>query len=450
MQADAQSLKDVVVVGYQTMTRKTSTTAISSVKGDVVENLPAPSFENLLQGRVTGVNVQNFTGEPGVRNTFVIRGNSRVNLNMDEARALSSPLYVIDGVPVNVDDMMGFDNTQTNSIAGINPNDIEDMQVLKDAAATSIWGSRGANGVIVIKTRRGKIGSPEFRFNYYQGRVARPRLLETVTGSEERRQKLNILREYGNYQQQGNLPVMLTDSLNPSYNNAVDWQDMFLRSGNLRNGDFSVSNGTENVNYRISANYYSEDGVVRNSGFNRYALRGNINFKFNDKISGYTNLSLSRMDRKRGLGKDRAESPLPIELHSLPSSLMYVSPEMVKAYTDQYDKLRDININDQIAASLGLTYKIVKGLEYRFMGSANVSNNRRDYFRPSDLDPDGVNLATSSNSGYNTYYLDNTLSYRLNVATDHHFYVTAGQSFQRDIANKVGGEGRNLPAMISR
>lgn len=446
MQADAQSLKDVVVVGYQTMTRKTSTTAISTVKGDVVENLPAPSFESLLQGRVTGVNVQNFTGEPGVRNTFVIRGNSRVNLNMDEARALSSPLYVIDGVPINVDDMLGFDGTQTNSIAGINPNDIEDMQVLKDAAATSIWGSRGANGVIVIKTRRGKEGKPEFRFNYYQGMIARPRLLETVTGTEERRQKLALLNEYAGYVDKGKLPVVLTDSLNPSFNNAVDWQDLFLRSGSLSNADFAVSNGNDKMNYRISANYYSEDGVVRNTGFNRYALRGNLNFRFSDKISGYTNLSLSRMDRKRGLGKDRYESPLPVDLYALPSSLLYVTPEKIKAYTDQYDKLRDININDQIVASLGLTYNIVKGLEYRFMGSANVSNNRRDFFMPSDLDADGVNRASSYNAGYNSYYLDNSLSYRLNLTDDHHFYLTGGQSFQRDVANKMEGIGYNLPS----
>lgn len=446
MQADAQSLKDVVVVGYQTMTRKTSTTAISSVKGDVVENLPAPSFENLLQGRVTGVNVQNFTGEPGVRNTFVIRGNSRVNLNLDEARALSTPLYVIDGVPMNVDDMMGFDGTQTNTIAGLNPNDIEDMQVLKDAAATSIWGSRGANGVIVIKTRRGKEGKPEFRLNYYHGIVSRPRLLETVTGTEERRQKLAILKEYGGYANEAKLPVVLTDSLNPSFNNAVDWQDMFLRSGNMGNADFAVSNGTDKMNYRISANYYNEDGVVRNTGFKRYALRGNLNFKFSDKLSGYTNLSLSRMDRKRGLGKDRYESPLPIDLHALPSSLLYITPQKAKAYTDQYDKLRDVNINDQIVASLGLTYNIVKGLEYRFMGSASVNNNKREYFMPSDLDADGVNRATSFNGGYNTYFVDNALSYRQTIANDHHIYLTAGQSFQRDIGTKMEGTGYNLPS----
>lgn len=445
LQADAQSLKDVVVVGYQTMTRKTATTSISSVKGDVIENLPAPSFEALLQGRVTGVNIQNFSGDPGVRNTMVVRGNSRLSTDMDEARALSSPLYVIDGVPMSIDDMMAFDGTQTNTIAGINPNDIEDMQVLKDAAATSVWGSRGANGVIVVKTRRGKIGKPEFRLNYYQGIVARPRLLNTVTGAEERWQKLGILNEYGTHTQLENKPIALTDSLNPSFNNAVDWQDMFYRNGSVRNADLSVSNGTDKFNYRISANYYNEEGVVKNTGFARYSLRGNLNYNFSEKVSGFTNLSLSRSDRKRGLGNDQFASSVPIEMHMLPSSLLYVTPEMKKAYADKFDQLRDVNINDLIIASLGLKYKILPDLEYGFMGSATVTSNRRDYFMPSSLNADGFNSAKSSSSNYNTYYLENTLTYRKNIGESHHLYLTAIQNFERNQANEIEGGGLDMP-----
>lgn len=445
LQADAQSLKDVVVVGYQTVTRKTATTAISAVKGDVIENLPAPSFESLLQGRVSGVNVQNFSGDPGVRNSFVVRGNSRLSSNLDQARALSSPLYVIDGVPMNMDDMANFDNTQTNSIAGINPNDIEDMQILKDAAATSVWGSRGANGVIVVRTRRGKLGKPEFRLNYYQGLVSRPRLLTTITGAEERRQKLGLLNEYASWQQLANKSVVLTDSLNPSFNNATDWQDMFYRDGNLKNADISVSNGTEKFNYRISANYYDEQGVVRNTGFSRYALRANLNYNFSEKLSGYTIVALSRTDRKRGLGNDRFQSSVPIQMHELPSSLLLVSPDKRQAYMDQFDKLRDINQNDLITATLGINYKIIPGLEYRFMGSVNATNNKRAYFLPSTLDPDGINRASNYNSDYNTYYFENTLQYTKTFAENHHLTLSATQNFERNIGNNFSGGSSNQP-----
>ncbi|HEY6081967.1 MAG TPA: TonB-dependent receptor plug domain-containing protein, partial [Chitinophagaceae bacterium] len=170
----SQSLKETVIIGYQQQTIRNSTAAITTVSGKDIENLPAPSFANLIQGRVPGVNIQNYTGEPGVRNTFVVRGNSRFDQNLDEAHALSSPLFIIDGVPTNLDDISTLDNTNTSFLAGINPNDIESIQVLKDAAATAVWGSRGANGVVIIQTKRGKIGKPQFDLNFYTGVTEKP------------------------------------------------------------------------------------------------------------------------------------------------------------------------------------------------------------------------------------------------------------------------------------
>lgn len=151
MKPDATSLKDVVVIGYQEVKRKTVTAAVSSVKGKEIENLPSPSFDQLLQGRAAGLNVQNFTGEPGVRGSFVIRGTTAISRSADAARTLSSPLFVIDGIPISMDDAAAFDNTGTNYIAGLNPNDIESIDILKDASAAAIYGSRGANGVVIVK-----------------------------------------------------------------------------------------------------------------------------------------------------------------------------------------------------------------------------------------------------------------------------------------------------------
>ncbi|GEP88404.1 hypothetical protein CTE07_00490 [Chitinophaga terrae (ex Kim and Jung 2007)] len=156
MKTDQKSLKDVVVIGYQEVKRKTVTAAVSSVKGKDIENLPSPSFDQLLQGRAAGLAVQNFTGEPGVRGSFVVRGNTSLSRTSSSIRTLSSPLFVIDDIPISSDDAAAFDNTGTNYIAGLNPNDIESVDILKDASAAAIYGSRGANGVVIVKTKEEK------------------------------------------------------------------------------------------------------------------------------------------------------------------------------------------------------------------------------------------------------------------------------------------------------
>ncbi len=181
-----KQMGEVVIVGYQRQTLRKSTSAVQVVSGKSIENLPAPSFDALLQGKVSGVNIQNFSGEPGVRNTFTVRGNSNIstdlNNGVDEARTLSTPLYVIDGIPISINDIEGVASSGTNFLAGININDIESIVVQKDAAATAAWGSRGANGVITIKTKRGRTGKPQVRLSYYTGVTKKPELVKNSGG----------------------------------------------------------------------------------------------------------------------------------------------------------------------------------------------------------------------------------------------------------------------------
>ncbi|MGC4089378.1 MAG: TonB-dependent receptor plug domain-containing protein [Polyangiaceae bacterium] len=309
--AASKNLQDVVVVGTQRQTKKTTTTAISSLSGKVIENLPAPSVDVLLQGRISGMNVQVNSGEPGVAPTVVVRGNSRVNTNINDnsvaqAKALSGPLYVIDGIPVNPEDISnamslgtGGASTGTNYMAGININDIESIDVQKDAAATAAWGSRGANGVIYIKTKRGRFSTPEFRVNVYGGVTLQPKLITTYTGAEERSQKMNVLRQYATPAQMATLPQILTDSLNPYFNNAIDWQGLFYRTGAIKNVDATVSAASDIVNYRLSMNYYNEKGIIEAYGYKRYSLRGNFDFKISPKLNSQLIVALSRGDRQR-------------------------------------------------------------------------------------------------------------------------------------------------------
>ena len=193
------SLNDVVIIGTQKISRRNLTAAVSSISGDVIQNLPAASPDQLLQGRIAGLNVQISSGQPGVTPTIVVRGNSMVNTNIGnspmvaQAQALSSPLYVIDGVPIDPSQISNnYDVTGTDYLAGINVNDIASVDVEKDAAATAAWGSRGANGVIIITTRKGTSKTPSFEVNYYTGVNTIPKLVPTYTGSAERQAKVNL------------------------------------------------------------------------------------------------------------------------------------------------------------------------------------------------------------------------------------------------------------------
>ncbi|WP_164123272.1 SusC/RagA family TonB-linked outer membrane protein [Sphingobacterium sp. xlx-130] len=447
LETDDSSLDEVVIVGYQKQSVKKTTSAVQVISGEQIENLAAPSFESLLQGRVSGVNIQNFTGEPGARNTFTVRGNSTIspdlNAEVDLANTMSSPLYIIDGMPLSVTDLATSTATGTNYIAGININDIESIVVQKDAAATAVWGSRGANGVIIIKTKSGKAAKPQVRFSYYKGVTERPTLQRTLLGATERRQKLDILSQYATSSNIGaGFTQPLTDSLNDSYNNATDWQDLFYKSGNIDNIDGSISGGSDIVNYRLSLGYYNEDGIVRNTGFKRYSLRGNFGFNLASFVHSDLMLSVSRMDRKRGLGRG-VDEVVPVNQAGMPSSFVPLSDVDYDFYYGQYDKLLDDNKTDVLNLFSKTYFDITKGLQYSFEGSVQANMDRRDQFQPRVLNG-GVNFASSNKNDAFTYNLANVLNYVKRFNEQHTVTLTGMQSFQYDDFKSLELTGYNL------
>lgn len=449
---EGMGLDEVVVVGYQQQSLRKTTSAVQVISGKQIENLPAPSFEALLQGRVAGVNIQNFSGAPGVRNTFTVRGNSTISSgfnteDFDFARTMSTPLYIIDGIPLTITDLEGASTTGTNYLAGINVNDIESIVVQKDAAATAVWGSRGANGVVVINTKKGATGRPQVRLSAYTGLSQRPELQRTYAGAEERRLKMGLLQEYGNHTQLGAIPQMLTDSLNPSYNNATDWQELFYQTGIVQNYDANISAGNEILNYRLAFNHYNEDGIIRNTGFKRYSMRGNFDFRISPKVNSNLVLSASRTDRKRGLGRSRGliDENLPIDPAQLPSSFVRLGEADYDFYYGLYDKLRDKNITDAFSIYSQTNISLLKGLEYSFQGSISANVDNRDRFFPSELDANGVSSAFSNASRYSSYYLANVFTYTNNWIEKHNLVFTGMQSFQYDARNSTYVGGNNVP-----
>lgn len=437
-------LNDVVVVGYHEIKQRTTTAAITVISGKDIENLPAPSFATALQGKVTGVNIQNFSGQPGVRNTFVVRGNSALSSNLSEANALSTPLFIIDGVPTSITDLGNYDNTQTDVLAGININDIESIQIAKDAAATAIWGSRGANGVVTILTKKAKKGKPQVTLNVYGGFSAQPKLQETATGSFERDQKLNFLTTQGGGRSISSLPQMLTDSLNPAFNNATNWQGMLYRKAYLHNVDLSVAGATDALNYRFSLNNYNEDGVLQATGFKRYSFRSNIQYQISPKLSTEVNISLSRIDRQPGLGND-PHSINPLSGFNQPSSFYYVNNTDISRLKGEYNELRNLDRNDLLTGFIGLHYQILPGLLYKVEGSANTNTSDNQFSSPSNLSAEGIATSYDYSSNFVSANINNVLSYTKKIGTNNNINVLVLQNFQRDVVNSTNIYGDNVP-----
>ncbi len=266
-----------------------------------------------------------------------------------------------------------------------------------------------------------------------------------MVGAEERHQKLSLMNEYGTYSQLAFIPQILSDSLNPAFNNATDWQDLFYKTGKVNNADVTISAGNELLNYRVGVNYYDEDGIVRNTGFKRYALRGNFDFKVAKNVNAVLNISASRLDRKRGLGRGR-DQILPIDGVTQPASFYGLSQADQDFYYGQYDKLRDQNLSDIFSAYVQLNYDILKGLQYSFQGSVSSTTDKREQFQPTEITPDHRSYASSRSGNYQQTYLANILtaskSFKENT---HNFSAVFTQSFQLDKKTGTYLWGYNVP-----
>ncbi|MRG44960.1 SusC/RagA family TonB-linked outer membrane protein [Chitinophaga sp. SYP-B3965] len=279
----ASSMQEVVVVGYGTQQRKDITGSISTISASKIKNQPAVSVDQLLQGRAAGVDVSQASGAPGGRLNIRIRGASSLN-------AGNEPLFVIDDVPVynNSKDPSGTSYgtfTATNALASLNPNDIESMQVLKDASATAIYGSRGSNGVIIITTKRGSGNRMSVDYNGYYGIQTVANKLDLMNG-EQHAAYLN------DWALSRNLPKPFAKP--DSIGKGTDWQDELFRPAVIQNHQVSLSSGKGNLKYFVSGNYFNQDGIVINSNMKRYSFRVNADANLTDKVKFTQSLSYSR------------------------------------------------------------------------------------------------------------------------------------------------------------
>src|SRR3954451_19396633 len=258
---DYSQLSDVIVVGYGTQKKSDFTGAISSIKGSDLTQLSTQRVDQALQGRAAGVFVLNTDGAPGGNTTIRVRGSNSINGG-------NNALIVIDGL-------------QGGNLNSLNPNDIESIEVLKDASATAIYGAQGANGVVLITTKLGKKGKPVISYNYSYG-VSKLRKKLDVMNAADFAKTVNaaVMTRNGS----GATPVpIFSDAEIQNYekNGGTDWQDAIYRTAPIQNHELSISGGTDNMKYLVSAGYLNQQGILVNSEYQRFSLRANLKTEIN-------------------------------------------------------------------------------------------------------------------------------------------------------------------------
>lgn len=277
-----KQIEEVVVIGYKQTTKKKSNTAIQVVNNETIENRPNANVVNTLQGQLAGVNITAGTGQPGAKSEVIIRGYSSINGNTD-------PLYVIDGFPSNAD------NFRT-----INPNDIESVSVLKDAAATAQFGNRGTNGVIVIKTRKARLGEGKTNWRY-SSQYGMAQLQEPKYTYTNAKDLLRLEKSFG-----AGIGATLTDAQIDAWTIDSNWVDYFFRSAVTKTHNLSVENISKNISSFTSLGYTEQDGILFSTGLKRFNLRNNINGKSaNDKFKYQINTAFgfSKNNEATNLGE---------------------------------------------------------------------------------------------------------------------------------------------------
>ena len=448
MIADELGLDEVVVIGYGSQSRRNVTGAISSIRADDIESMAASGIDKAIQGKAAGVIVTNNTGEPGGGVTIRIRGTTSIGSGND-------PLYVVDGIPlVNMQTSnRNVGENRVNGMSQINPSDIESIEILKDAAATSIYGARAANGVILVTTKRGKIGKGEVSVNMYKGVSVLTNRYDLLGSSdyatlvnEGRAQLAENAPEYSPYFSESFIN-------NPTVN--TDWQDEIFRIGTTEEVNISLRGGTKATKYMISSGLYNQDGVIVGSDFSRFNIRANIDQEINDKISFGTSLYAAYIDQNRTKNDgspDKADasnynhiyggSVLSTALVKAPTTPVYLQDGTFsndgdqKEYGNPVRQALDVNITNNISriiTSAFVKIDLLPGLNFRIQGSGDIRNELENWFDPPNPNAfagtDWRGQASQRTFNQKAWTLENYFTYVQGV-NDHRFTFLAGNTLQ--------------------
>ncbi|HJF70296.1 MAG TPA: TonB-dependent receptor [Butyricimonas virosa] len=480
LEDDVSDLDEVRVIAYGKTTKREMMGAVTSIKGEDILSVPTANLSSLLQGRVAGMDVSNMSGAPGSGGTAtILRGYNTLSA---EQRDFSSPLWVIDGVPItNLTSTL----TGTNALAEIDPESIESIEVLKDAAATSMYGSRAANGVILVTTKKGKAGQRSVRANVSYSWSYIPEYPTVFAGKEARRYKLKALRNYrtaymnaegepvyptsytesyhqyqsvynyfwgdGNEYNAGAYNAELQDSLNPFYNNATNWFKRFFQTGKVLTANVQSLYGTDKFNCSVGAGFYDETGILRKSGFIRFNFMTNLGFKPADRLTIDVNIALAYAKRARnqgetsnlvmGSGDNLINVPnTPFETSTFLPANSVVEDEVLKNQKGVKEK------NEDMAGRLGvvLSYNIADWLRFSTTNSIGYTLSKQNKFTPLELMPNKKTESAGTFLENRVLLTENLLVFNKEFK-EHKVEVLAGISVQLSEEHSVGGLARGGP-----
>ncbi|WP_140938099.1 SusC/RagA family TonB-linked outer membrane protein [Sphingobacterium lumbrici] len=402
-----------VTAGYQTKAKALSTGAITTVSGKDLQGQPAGDVISLLQGRVAGLNIQNNTGAPGFRGSVTIRGISNINVSGSGNESFltpTSPLYVIDGVPIddNTEFSYGFQQAGpgVSPASQIPPEDIEEISVLKDAAATALYGSRGAYGVILITTKRGNSRIPVVRYNGSTFLSMVPKLRSVIGGRDERMLIIQQILAFDTSRNHAidmiNNTPFLSDSLNAYYNNSTNWQSYFYKPTYNQNHNLSISGGDVRFNYKANLGFYDENGIQENTGYSRYNLNMNMIYNPTDRFRLESQLNNSVQRQRMGSGNGLLNSGV---ANSAQASSLLPAPSLYSSVNSVLGALTTDDDNKVLttAANVNLHYDLFKNFKASTYLNYNGTTGTKDNFSPAALNNNQA-LYYAYNDRSNTLY----------------------------------------------
>ncbi|AYQ35625.1 TonB-dependent receptor [Runella sp. SP2] len=443
LKADIKALSEVVVVGYGQVKKSDLTGSVATVAVEEIKKVAVTSLDQALQGRAAGVQITQNSGAPGGSTTIRIRGGNSIQGD-------NEPLYVIDGIPFKNDG--AGSGASFNVLSTLNPSDIESMSVLKDASSTAIYGSRGANGVVIITTKRGKAGKSTIN-------------LESYYGVQQVRKKYDVLngREYAQFvndanTNEGRAPVY-TQAQVDAFGEGTDWQNEIFRSAPISNYQLSMSGGDERTQYALSGGYFKQKGIVTNSDFDRYSLRLNLDRKLTNRLKVGNSLTVNRTvtNQSRTDGDLGSAGLVTIAALQFPPILPVYNPDGTYLITSPALSFTADNPAALARESQNTTtalrvfgnvfgeYQIMEGLSFKVLLGADAIIQKRDSYLPrsvaSGLAQGGA--ASIFNGQSMTWLNENLLSYTKSFGV-HNISALIGYTQQANRTENNTAASRNF------
>ena len=474
LKEEASDLDEVTVIAYGERNKKELISSVSSVKAKDLEEVPSSSLENLLQGHMAGVEVNNVSGAPGGGGTRIaVRG---YNTLMLDGKSDNTPLYVVDGVPIQ-----SFTSplTGTNTLAEIDPLTIESVEVLKDAASAAIYGSRASNGVILITTKKGKTGQATFQANVSYSWSFLPETPTQIQGHGERQWWIYAAKNYatgyfvnnkvqwptspeevygttGAYdffwgngrKESAYLNRALQDSLNPFYNNSTNWWKYVFKTGKTLNANVQAFGGTERVKYMVGLGWYNEEGINVGSEFSRANLISNLNLTPRKNLTFDAQLSLSYSDMSMASGGLGSGNIAYMTVNPAGTSTLF--PGSGVAYDNIFQNINEVSEKKYdfgIRVNTRLAYKVIEGLDVSASLALDYAQSQVNRFEPSSMDPNyGLSKSEGRMNGAMLLQTEELLHYNFSLRERHNFDWLLGFSYTRESFNNLEGVGKGSPS----